>query len=266
MAVRVTRCTRATRWGRSLAYVVIGCTWSHTPIRASPLPPPRSAQALAEHHLVRTTAAREPRGAARRPLRVSDPAPSSSRHAQFEALFADHERPVLAYAMRRTRSAADAEDAAAETFAIAWRKLETVPTDALPWLYAAARRVLANQRRGSGRRERLASLLRVEDVPTPMRLGEDLDGPASRALAMLKPAEQEILRLMVWEELGNQQIAKVLGITPNAVAIRLHRARARFADALGKTSGVVDLKGSDPSRTSTDVTGTNSAAWKGVGK
>ena len=46
----------------------------------------------------------------------------------------------------------------------------------------------------------------------------------------------EIIRLVAWEELGNQAIAAVLGITPNAVAIRLHRARARFADALARES------------------------------
>ena len=118
-----------------------------------------------------------------------------------------------------------------------------------------ARRVLANHRRGLGRRERLAALLRVDDVATPMRAGEDHDGPAFVALASLSPADQEILRLVAWEELGNRQIATVLGITPNAVAIRLHRARARFADA---------LKHLDASRTSTEVMGTNGAAWTGA--
>ena len=165
--------------------------------------------------------------------------------------------------MRRTATAADAEDAAAETFAIAWRKLATVPAaaeDALPWLYAVARRGLANQRRGIGRRERLAALLQVRDVPTPQHVGEDRDGPAFRALASLSAADQELLRLVAWEELGNQQIAAVLGITSNAVAIRLHRARQRFSAA---------LKSIDPSRTSTQVQGTNDAhgttdsAWKG---
>ena len=168
--------------------------------------------------------------------------------------------------MRRTRSVTDAEDVAAETFVIAWRKLDAIPEEALPWLYAVARRVLANQRRGLGRRERLAALLRVEDVPTPMRVGDDIDGPAFLALASLSPADQELLRLVAWEELGNRQIAAVLGITANAVAIRLHRARSRFAEALERTLETDDLKHLDPSRTSADVTGTNRAAWKGAGK
>src|SRR6188472_4052148 len=143
-----------------------------------------------------------------------------SRLARFDALFRTHQRHVLAYAMRRTSTPADAEDVAAETFTIAWRKLDAIPIgEPLPWLYAVARRVVANHRRGLGRRERLAALLRVEDVPTPMHAGEAVDGPAFTALAGLSPADHEVLRLVAWEELGNQQIAAVLGITANAVAI-----------------------------------------------
>lgn len=178
-----------------------------------------------------------------------------SRLARFDKLFTENQRAVLAYAMRRTQSAADAEDVAAETFTICWRRFEAVPLDEpLPWLYAVARRVLANQRRGRSRRERLLSALRSPDVPTPVKLGDDLDTPAFRALASLPAADQELLRLVAWEELGNGQIARVLGITPNAVAIRLHRARARFAQALKDPAAI---------RTQTDVTGTQRAAWKG---
>lgn len=190
-----------------------------------------------------------------------------SRLARFDALFTEYQRAVLAYAMRRTPTLADAEDAASETFTIAWRKFDSVPVDAaLPWLYAVARRVLANQRRGSGRRERLASLLKVEDdVATPVRVGEDLDGAAFVALSSLSPADQEILRLVAWEELGNQEIAQVLGISANAVAIRLHRARARFEEAFSEIDRH-DLKYPAASRTSADVKGTEGAAWKGAGK
>jgi RNA polymerase sigma-70 factor (ECF subfamily) len=131
-------------------------------------------------------------------------------------------------------------------------------------LYAVARRVLANQRRGRGRRERLTALLRVDDVATPEAAGEDRDGPAFAALATLAPADQELLRLVAWEELGNREIAQVLGISANAVAIRLHRARSRFAAALDRQVGTSDLKYPDQSRTSTDVKGTNGAGWTEV--
>jgi RNA polymerase sigma-70 factor (ECF subfamily) len=191
---------------------------------------------------------------------------AASPLARFDALFTEHQRHVLAYAMRRTRTLADAEDAAAETFVVAWRKIDAAPEGPLPWLYAIARRVLANQRRGNGRRARLSALLGVEDVPTPLRVGEDRDGPAFAALASLSPADQEILRLVAWEELRNPQVAEVLGITPNAVAIRLHRARARFAEALARESRDDDLKDLDPSRTSAEVKGTHDAAWNGAAK
>ncbi len=188
--------------------------------------------------------------------------------ARFDAIFSACQRHVLAYAMRRTQQQADAEDVAAETFTIAWRKVDAIPeADPLPWLYAVARRVLANQRRGAGRRERLAALVRTEsDVATPLRAGEDHDGPPFRALASLSPGDQELLRLVAWEELGNQQIATVLGVTPNAVAIRLHRARSRFAEALVREGSDGDLKYLDSTRTSVGVKGTNGPAWKGAAK
>jgi RNA polymerase sigma-70 factor (ECF subfamily) len=188
-----------------------------------------------------------------------------SARARFDALFSSYRRPVLAYAMRRTTTPADAEDATAEAFTIAWRKIDAIPTDEpLPWLYAVARRVLANQRRGRGRRERLTALLRVDDVATPEPAGEDHDGPAFVALATLSPADQELLRLVAWEELGNREVAQVLGISANAVAIRLHRARSRVAAALDRQVGTSDLKYPDQSRTSTDVKGTNGAGWTEV--
>jgi RNA polymerase sigma-70 factor (ECF subfamily) len=187
--------------------------------------------------------------------RVREDQGQPSGLARFEALFREHQHAVLAYAMRRTQTAADAEDVAAETFSVCWRRLDSVPQEtALPWLYGVARRVLANHRRGISRRERLLSVLRSPDIATPEKVGQDQDAPALRALAALSAADQELLRLVAWEELNHTDIAMVLGITPNAVAIRLHRARARFARA---------LKDLDPIRTQVDVTGTEGAAWKG---
>lgn len=75
--------------------------------------------------------------------------------------------------------------------------------------------------------------------------------PALDALARLSASDQEVLRLVAWEELTHAQIADVLGISVNAVAIRLHRARQRFAATLPQTSDD-GAKGSDRSRTHTE--------------
>jgi len=74
----------------------------------------------------------------------------------FDRLYDTHARAVLAYALRRTASADDAEDAASETFIVAWRRLDRVPgvDEALPWLFGVARKVLANPRRAAARRGR----------------------------------------------------------------------------------------------------------------
>jgi RNA polymerase sigma-70 factor (ECF subfamily) len=188
---------------------------------------------------------------------MTPPGPPSRDAARFGALFEAHQRDVLAYARRRTTSIADAEDAAAETFVIVWRRIATVPIEPLPWLYGVARRVLANQRRGQDRRLRLAWRVR-DDVPTPAFLGEDTEAPAMVALTRLRADDQELLRLVAWEELGNSQIAEVLGATPNAIAIRLHRARGRFSLALADVLRERGVKDPAASRTHEQVKGTAS--------
>lgn len=175
--------------------------------------------------------------------------------ARFEAIFERYERQVLAYCLRRSSSEADAEDAAAEAFTVAWRRRERAPRAeaALPWLYAIARRTMANQRRGNDRRARLSA--RLTELSTEgTRVGEG-SGPAIAALERLRPDDQEIVRFVAWEELGHEDIAEVLGISANAVAIRLHRARVRFEQEFRATSSADALKEIEGRRTSTRLKG-----------
>lgn len=176
--------------------------------------------------------------------------PSPRDPAAFAVLVETHERAVLAYALRRATTHADAEDAAAETWAIAWRRRDVLPDDPLPWLYATARRVLANQHRGGRRRLALLQRLRGRLDPTAIA---DPGGPSGpdpvvvEALARLRPDDAELLRLVAWEELEHARIAAILGVTANAVAIRLHRARARFAEVYREIER--DAKGEPADRT-----------------
>lgn len=167
------------------------------------------------------------------------PDPAGSRPTvpgdRVEELFEAHHRALLAYAARRSPTLADAEDIVAEVFLVAWRRLEDVPpgNEALPWLYAVARKTLGNQRRGFLRRGRLQQKLEqtAERPDSPRPTATE---PALEALARLSADDQELLRLVAWEELSHAEIAAILGISVNAVAIRLHRARARFEQALVK--------------------------------
>jgi RNA polymerase sigma-70 factor (ECF subfamily) len=156
----------------------------------------------------------------------------------LEAVFEEHHRTVLAFALRRTPSEADAEDAVAGTFAIAWRRIDRLPEPdlALPWLLATARRVLANQHRGAGRRLRLG--LRLNAQPRDVPALHAAETPALEALARMRPEDQELLRLLVWDGLSQAEAGEVLGISANAVGIRLSRARKRFAEDLRVVKGL----------------------------
>ena len=78
------------------------------------------------------------------------------RVARFEELWDELFPRVLGYALRRTDQE-EARDVGAETFTVAWRRLEDVPAgdDALPWLLATARKQLANRRRRDETRSRV---------------------------------------------------------------------------------------------------------------
>jgi DNA-directed RNA polymerase specialized sigma24 family protein len=111
------------------------------------------------------------------------PGHKDERHERFQRLYEEHGEAVLRYARRRTSPEA-AEDALAETFVVAWRRLERVPAEPRGWLLAVTRRVLANQRRGDSRREALIArlaLLPVPDAPPEPATGS----PLGEALARL---------------------------------------------------------------------------------
>ena len=97
-----------------------------------------------------------------------------NRQARFEALYQEQVGAVAAYALRRA-SRETSEDVVAETFLVAWRRLEDVPFEKpLPWLYGVARRTLANQRRAAVRRDALGTRLQLEcrllPVEPPIRM------------------------------------------------------------------------------------------------
>ena len=157
------------------------------------------------------------------------------RRERFEALYSDYHGPVFGYVLRRTDNAEDAADAIADTFLIAWRRLDDIPTgdQARLWLYGVARRVLANQRRGERRRSTLADRLAAEIIVPhgPLESTGDL-APVAAAFGRLRQSDREILALEGWEGLTPAQIATVLDCSRNAARIRLHRARRRLTAQL----------------------------------
>ncbi|WP_433224681.1 RNA polymerase sigma factor [Microtetraspora malaysiensis] len=164
-------------------------------------------------------------------------------HGRFVDVYERAYEPILGYVLRRCRDPEDAADVVAETFTVAWRRIDELPEgdEARLWLYGVARRVLANHRRGELRREQRTEALRehLASLPavTHTRSPEEDFSPVGRVFRALPDGDRELLSLVAWERLDTRQLATALGISRNAVRIRLYRARRRFARALA-TAGV----------------------------
>ena len=159
------------------------------------------------------------------------------REARFYRLCEAHTAAVTAYALRRV-SRQDAADVVAETFLVAWRRLDEIHDErsALPWLYAVARRVLLSQQRATRRQQAIAErVASAERLGVPQGEGAPLGWwRLLEALAGLSEREREVLMLAAWEELSSSEAALVLDCSAAAFRIRLHRARRRLRERLAQ--------------------------------
>jgi RNA polymerase sigma-70 factor, ECF subfamily len=176
----------------------------------------------------------------------------ADRRDRFEELFRATRHDLLAYALRRTRGHEDAADVLAETYLIAWRKLDSIPSgdEARLWLYGVARNVL---RRGTVRRhtlaatvERLAQELREHQAEAPPSRNE-LPRALGAALRSLPERQREVLLLTAWEGMTPREIAVVTRTPVNLVRVRLHRARAHLRRVLSAHGGPLDDRSSHSS-------------------
>jgi RNA polymerase sigma-70 factor, ECF subfamily len=172
------------------------------------------------------------------------PLPEPDRRARFERLAREVYEPVQRFLLRRC-DPATADDVLGDTLLVVWRRLDDVPADAaLPWVYGVARGCLANAHRSAARQQRL--VLRLMREPAPDTAPDThADAGLSEALAALPEGDRELLRLWAWEQLAPREIAVALGISANAAAIRLHRAKKRLRAELtaGKDRGPAGHEG-----------------------
>ena len=154
------------------------------------------------------------------------------RRRRFDALFRSYSPDILAYCGWRADSASDAQDAMAEVFLTAWRRLDELPEGdaARVWLYATARRVIANQRRSTRRQAALYERLAVDGAAVMQEppSADPEETLVHEALGRLRQRDREILLLAEWEGLSPAQIAAVMACPAITARGRLHRARRRF--------------------------------------
>ncbi|MGI5240791.1 RNA polymerase sigma factor [Dactylosporangium sp. CA-139066] len=161
---------------------------------------------------------------------------------RFADVFERHYEHIYAYAARRLGPDLG-EDVAAETFLVAYDRRDTFDprrAEARPWLYGIAANLIMRHSRAEARRYR--ALARGAD---PGEGPDETDAIAGRvdarlararlaaALRRLAPADREVLLLVAWAGLNQQEAAAALGIPPGTARSRLHRARQEMRKALG---------------------------------
>lgn len=174
-----------------------------------------------------------------RPFSMRDQQPDKDREARLRSLVESTEAEVLSYALRRVPSREDAADVVAETFLVAWRRIDQIPRgdEARLWVFGVARNQVANLNRGELRRGRLSNLLRqnlVAASPAPVEPQDEVDSGLLEVLSALPEEDREILTLFAWDDLRPAEIAKVMGLRRATTRSRLHRAKKRLEAQLSR--------------------------------
>ncbi len=146
-------------------------------------------------------------------------------------LYEDSYGAIHAYACRRAGSEA-ADEIAAETFLVAWRKFDALPAEPLPWLYGVARNVVLRHHADRSRQQQTRAALERERRCSPLGTGDGGDPGLWEAWEQLSAADREVLALVAWEQLSVADAACALGCSAPLFSVRLHRARRRLARRL----------------------------------
>lgn len=174
--------------------------------------------------------------------RIAPARPGSGLPQDFEAWFHEHRTAVYRYVRFRVATREVAEDVTSEVFMKALRSLhryDEMKASPRTWLLRIARNAVTDHLRALRRRGSLhVSLDRVPDLVADVPSQEERVVREERIQRLLngsqtlRKADQEILSLRYGSGLDNREIAEHLGISNNAVAVRLHRALRRLKAAV----------------------------------
>ena len=160
--------------------------------------------------------------------------------AEYTRLVNEHSRSIYRYVMRRLSDRSSCEDVVSETFLIAWRRRDQLPSRdrELAWLYAIAFRVISNQRRSRDRRNRLTVRMALERDGNDIETNDDSLEIESimNVVKYLRSDERVLLEHVYWERLTYREIAGILGASENAVGIRINRAKRKLKLLLDENS------------------------------
>jgi RNA polymerase sigma-70 factor (ECF subfamily) len=148
--------------------------------------------------------------------------PASER--AFESVYALHYRDVYRYLLGLTRSPADAEEIAAETFERAMRAWSRVPEPPLPWLLLTARRIATDRWRRARRFAQIALRLRNEASADAGERHTEFWLWFDAIAGVLTDRQREVLLLRYQRDLTDSDIGSIMGISGSGVRSLVARA------------------------------------------
>jgi RNA polymerase sigma-70 factor, ECF subfamily len=167
-------------------------------------------------------------------------APDEPPSTDFEMFFRDNYLKLWRYVARRV-SQSKVDDVVSASFIVAWEKYATIEAPSLAWLIRIASFEVANARRKQGRERRNSISIVSVEMAEPNR--DDFDGSSVRmAMSTLSDSNQEILRLVLWDELPREEIAQILELSINAVNVRYHRALQKLERSIALPNRNYPLK------------------------
>jgi RNA polymerase sigma factor (sigma-70 family) len=174
------------------------------------------------------------------PLAVGDATmPYTASRESLSQLFCEHHRRILVAAYRITGSMADAEDVTQAVFVRLVSGGGLPIANAASYLYRAAINGaldLLRRRKAApaGPLEEAADLAAVGPASSPETAvsNQQLGNWLRLAISELPPRAAEMFSLRYVEELGNREIATLMGTSQAVVAVTLHQARAKLKKRL----------------------------------
>ena len=140
---------------------------------------------------------------------------------------------MYGYLVYLTRDRSLAEDLAADTFEKAlkqWRRFDPSRGSARTWLCQIARTTALDWFRAEERRQRREQRASVPERFEDGGLSPGLSPELEAALRQLSAGEREVIALRILLDLDGDEAARVLGISPSAVATRLSRALKKLEE------------------------------------
>jgi len=157
---------------------------------------------------------------------------------QLAELFERHHRRLYQFFVRLARDRSTAEDLVQEVFVrvLKYRHTWRHEAEFVPWMFALARNAAVDHFRARNRdskRDAAAAPEVLEQAPRAIERLEEIEraDQLRAALERIAPDKREVLLLARFGELRHDRIAEMLGISPGAVRVRLHRALKELREA-----------------------------------